>query len=83
MSEPIQPSALYKIEAVSKLLGCGKTNVYDLVNSRALAHVPIGSGKKGIRIQGSDILSFIQSRKVGGPRSSLTEKLRADFAKLV
>lgn len=66
-SSRIDPAALYTPNEVAVLLGCSRTNAYDLLVSGDLAKVPIGAGKKGFRVMGSDILAFLDSRKEGGP----------------
>jgi hypothetical protein len=63
----INPDRLYLVSEVADLLRCGKTNVYDLLNEGDLARTPIGAGKKGLRVRGSDILAFLDARREGGP----------------
>jgi hypothetical protein len=63
----IEPDVLYTPSEVGDLLGCSRTNAYDLLMSGELAKTCIGAGKKGIRVMGSDILAFLESRKEGGP----------------
>jgi hypothetical protein len=66
-SSRIDPAALYTPSEVALLLRCSRTNAYDLLMSGELAKRPIGAGKKGFRVLGSDILAFLESRKEGGP----------------
>lgn len=63
----IDPNGIYTVQEVAKLLRCGQTNVYELASSKQLAVVQVGAGKKGFRVRGSDLLAFLDSRKVGGP----------------
>jgi hypothetical protein len=77
----IEPHGIYKVAQVARLLSCSQTNVYDLLKARSLASTRIGAGDKGLRIIGSDILAFLQSRKSGGPRPSLVDELRNESGK--
>lgn len=70
----IDPEAIYNVKQVALRLDCKLTNVYDLINSRQLAHVPMGAGKKGIRVLGRDIIAFIESRRTGGPKPKSSYK---------
>jgi excisionase family DNA binding protein len=63
----IDPDQFYTVAEAAALLGCGKTNVYDLLLSGELAKTCIGAGKKGLRVRGSDLLQFLDSRREGGP----------------
>jgi hypothetical protein len=64
----IEPDRLYLVAEVADILRCGKTNVYDLLGAGTLARTTIGAGKKGLRVRGSDLLAFLDSRRAGGPR---------------
>jgi excisionase family DNA binding protein len=63
----IDPAGIYTIAEVAKLLRCGQTNVYQLASAKQLAVIQLGAGTKGFRVRGSDLLAFLDSRKVGGP----------------
>jgi hypothetical protein len=63
----IEPTKLYEPTEVAALLGCSRTNVYDLMMAGDLARRAIGAGKKGFKVMGSDILEFLDARKEGGP----------------
>lgn len=63
----IHADRLYLAAEVATILRCGKSNVYNLALSGAIAKTSIGSGKKGFRFKGSDILLFLDDRKEGGP----------------
>jgi predicted DNA-binding transcriptional regulator AlpA len=63
----IDPLRLYEPAEVAAMLGCSRTNVYDLMMAGDLAKRAIGAGKKGFKVMGSDILAFLDSRKEGGP----------------
>ncbi len=63
----IEATRLYEPNEVAVLLGCSRTNVYDLMMAGDLARRAIGAGKKGFKVMGSDILAFLDSRKEGGP----------------
>ena len=64
----IEENAIYTPAEVAGLLRCGKTNIYDLITGGDLAVTRIGAGKKGFRVQGSDIVAFLDARKTGGPK---------------
>ncbi len=64
----ILPDVLYSVSQTAGFLGCGKSNAYDLMLSGELARTRIGAGSKGLRVRGSDILAFLESRREGGPR---------------
>jgi len=64
---PIHPNAIYKVAEATQRIRGGKTNVYDLCKSGQLAHFNIGLGRKGIRVRGSALIAFIESREEGGP----------------
>ncbi len=64
----IDPDYLYLPKEVADILRCSLANVYSLLNREDLRRAPIGAGKSGIRVQGSDLLAFIESRKSGGPK---------------
>jgi hypothetical protein len=70
----IEPDALYLVTEVAALMGCSKTNVYELLLAGDLAKTSIGVGTKGLRVRGSDVLSFLDSRREGGPRPQGTFK---------
>ena len=71
--------ALYTPSEVAERLGCGKTNVYDLIESAALAVTRIGAGSRGMRVRGSDITDFLEARKEGGPSPRSTYKHLGKF----
>jgi hypothetical protein len=64
----IQPDVLYRVGQTAAFLGSGLSNTYDLLLSGELARTRIGAGSKGLRVRGSDILAFLDSRREGGPR---------------
>jgi excisionase family DNA binding protein len=66
---PIDEERLYTMAEVAERLRCGRTNVYDLVDERALTVIRFGSGKGGLRVKGSLLEAFLDSRKDGGPSS--------------
>jgi hypothetical protein len=63
----IDPDRIYVVSEVAKILRCSPANVYNLLSSGALAHIPIGADKKGFRVQGRDVIAFIHSRREGAP----------------
>jgi excisionase family DNA binding protein len=71
---PVDQDSLYTVAEVAERLRCGKTNVYDLVDERALAVIRVGAGKGGLRVRGSDLLAFLDSRKTGGPKPAFEFK---------
>jgi excisionase family DNA binding protein len=70
----IDADALYTAQEAAERLRCGKTNVYDLMESGELAVTRTGAGRKGLRIRGSDLLAFLDARKEGGPRPRMAFK---------
>lgn len=73
MSE-IRPTELYTVKEVTEFLKCGKSTVYNLINSQAIAVIKIGALGGGIRIMGSDIGAFLDSQKSGGPQPKMNLK---------
>jgi excisionase family DNA binding protein len=63
----IENDTLYNVQEVARTLRCGKTNVYDLIESGQLAVTRIGNGRKGMRVRGADLAAFLDARKEGGP----------------
>jgi excisionase family DNA binding protein len=63
----LEADRLYSAREVAEVLRCGKTNVYDLIDSGQIAVTRIGSGKKGIRVRGEDVTAFLDDRREGGP----------------
>jgi excisionase family DNA binding protein len=63
----IEPDVLYTVTHAADFLGCGKTNVYELLLTGEMARTRVGAGKKGLRVRGSDLLLFLDSRREGGP----------------
>ena len=70
----IDPNAIYTVSEAADLLRCGLANLYALVGTEALAAIRIGAGNGGIRIRGDDLLTFLASRRVGGPKSKMALK---------
>jgi len=70
----INPDRYYRPSEVASVLGCGKTNVYDLIAHRDLACTRIGAGNGGIRIHGAALLEFLRSRTEGGPTPKIKLK---------
>jgi hypothetical protein len=70
----IEPKKVYTPNEVAEILRCGRTNVYDHMDSGDLARTPIGAGKKGMRVMGSAILAFLEARTQGGPKPAGTFK---------
>lgn len=68
MATPIEPNAIYLPDEVADILRCSPANVYALLKSGQLASVKVGSKKSGLRVKGSDIFAFIESRTTGGPK---------------
>ena len=64
---PIEPAFLYTADEVAKHFRCGTTNVYRLAESGGLGMTRVGSGSKGLRFSGADILAFLDDRQEGGP----------------
>jgi excisionase family DNA binding protein len=64
----VDPNKVYLVIEAAEILRCGKTNAYELIASGDLASTKIGAGRKGIRVMGSDILAFLESRREGGPK---------------
>jgi excisionase family DNA binding protein len=67
----INPTELYTVKDVAERLKCGKSTVYDLIKSEALAVTKIGAFGGGVRVMGSDIEAFLGSRKTGGPKPKM------------
>jgi hypothetical protein len=63
----IEPDVLYTPAQVALLLGCGRANVYNLMQSGQLARTALGAGKTGFRVRGADLLDFLDARREGGP----------------
>ncbi len=63
---PVDPDFIYTPAEVAERLRCSRTNVYDLLTRKELAHIKVGAGNKGFKVRGSDLLFFIESRKEGG-----------------
>lgn len=70
----INPTELYTVQEVTEFLKCGKSTVYNLVGSGALAVTKIGAFGGGVRVMGSDIEAFLGSRKSGGPQPKMNLK---------
>lgn len=70
----IDPEALYTALEAAQRLRCGKTNVYDLWDSGELAVTRTGTGKRGMRVSGADLIHFLQSRRSGGPAPKVRYK---------
>lgn len=68
----INPTELYTVKEVTEFLKCGKSTVYDLIKSDALAVTKIGAFGGGVRVMGSDIEAFLGSRKTGGPTPKMS-----------
>lgn len=68
----INPKELYTVKEVAEFLKCGKSTVYNLVGSGALAVTKIGAFGAGVRVQGSDLEAFLGSRKTGGPQTKMS-----------
>ena len=64
----IEADVLYSVAEATAFLGCGLANTYSLLTSGELAKTPVGAGKKGIKVRGSDLLAFLDARREGGPR---------------
>jgi excisionase family DNA binding protein len=75
----IEPDVLYSVTEVASFLGCGKSNAYELLLSGELAKTPIGAGRKGLRVRGSDLLHFLDSRREGGPAPQGSFKYLAKY----
>lgn len=63
----INIDSIYTPAEASVILRCGKTNVYDLMESGELAVIRTGAGKKGYKVKGSDLILFLNERSEGGP----------------
>lgn len=78
----IDAEAIYTPSEVCEILKCGKSNVYDLLTSGALAVTKIGAGRHGFRVKGSDLSAFLSDRTAGGPSPrSAFKYLKASSAK--
>jgi excisionase family DNA binding protein len=64
----IEENALYTPAEVAGLLRCGKSNVYNLISRGEIAVTRVGAGKACLRVRGSGVLAFLESRTEGGPR---------------
>jgi len=64
----IDSEKFYVASEVADILRCSLANVYSLLNREEIRRTSVGAGKSGIRVQGSDLLAFIESRKSGGPK---------------
>jgi excisionase family DNA binding protein len=63
----IEENAIYTPAEVAGLLRCSRSNVYSLIKGGDLAVIRVGAGTSGMRVAGSDITVFLESRKEGGP----------------
>ncbi len=70
----IEPQALYTVKEAAVRLRCQAANLYMLVESQTLASIRVGAGRGAIRILGSDLLTFLSSRRVGGPQTKMALK---------
>jgi excisionase family DNA binding protein len=70
----VEPDRLYQVQDVAGYLGCGKTNVYDLIATRKLGVIRVGKGSKGYRVRGSDLLAFMDASRQGGPKPRMSLK---------
>ena len=70
----IEPDRVYLPTEVAAILRCGRTNVYALMSSGAIATTTVGVGQKGKRITGRAILAFLADRTEGGPQPQGTFK---------
>lgn len=66
----IEPAAIYTAKEAAELFRCGLTNIYKLASDGDLAFIRVGAGTKSFRFQGSDLLSFLDQRRQGGPTLS-------------
>lgn len=66
----IDPDQLYTVEELAAILKCSQSNAYNLMSKGQIARISIGAGKKGFRVRGKDITSFMDSRREGGPLPS-------------
>jgi excisionase family DNA binding protein len=66
-AQKLDADRLYTPAEAADWLRCGKTNIYDLMDSGDLAVTRVGAGKAGMRIWGSAIRSFLDDRTEGGP----------------
>jgi hypothetical protein len=78
--EKIDPDTLYTAAEILVFLKCGPANVYDLLRSGDLAVTKIGAGKGGLRVKGSDLSAFLESRRSGGPRPKSAFKYLKTFS---
>ena len=70
----IQPDTLYSVSQTAGFLGCASRTFTICCYPGNWRGTPIGSGSKGLRVRGSDILAFLDSRREGGPRPKGTFK---------
>lgn len=63
----IDPDALYTVLEAADRLRCGRSNLYDLLETGELAVTRIGAGRMGLRVRGSDLIAFLDARRDGGP----------------
>jgi excisionase family DNA binding protein len=59
----IDPDQLYTAAELAEILRCGTTNAYELLSSGAIPATRIGSGGRGLRARGADILAFLDARR--------------------
>lgn len=77
----IDPGRLYSVQEAADILCVKKTTAYALIGDGDLARIVVG--RKGralaaIRVQGSDLIEFLASRRSGGPAPKTSfKRLRA------
>ncbi len=71
---PIDPNTLYVAKEASKRIRCNSSHIYSLIASGDLASIRIGHGQGGLRVLGSDLLAFLNSRRQGGPEPRMNFK---------
>ncbi len=64
---PIEPIRLYTMSEVASRLRCGLSSVYQLAEGGDLAVTRLGA-KKGLKVTGSDLFAFLESRREGGSK---------------
>ncbi len=82
----IEKEKLYLVNEVSEFLRCKRTNVYDLATNGELVCIKVGARNGGIRFMGSDILDFLEKRRLvktePGKKPSLAKPPKKQFSHL-
>ncbi len=70
----IHPEAYYTVREAAERIRCKDANLYQLIANKDLAVTRVGAGKRGLRVQGADLIAFLASRREGGPQPRMALK---------